>query len=89
MSLHRAITRRLDISEPRGQVGILAMIGHWTKDFEKKEAMLGFTEIHGPRRHPISQAVDFPLHFPQSDSYHKGKCDTKGCKDWLEWLDEH
>jgi hypothetical protein len=32
------------------------------------------------RRHSISQAVGFPLHLPQRNGHHKGKCDTEGCK---------
>jgi hypothetical protein len=45
----KSIALSLDGWTSENQVGILAVIGHWTTpEFEKKEALLEFTEIHGP-----------------------------------------
>ena len=44
-----SIALSLDGWTSENQVGILGVIGHWTtEDFEKREAMLEFTEIRGP-----------------------------------------
>ena len=64
------------------------MIGHWTtKDFEKKEAMLEFTEIH-----PISYLIKlstFLYTFHKVMATTKADVILKDAKDWLEWIGEH
>jgi len=69
------------------------VIGHWTtKDFEKKEAMLEFTEIHRPRRHPISYLIKlstFLYTFHKVMATTKANVILKDAKDWLEWIGEH
>jgi hypothetical protein len=54
----KSIALSLDGWTSENQVGILAVIGHWTTpEFKKKEALLEFTEIHGENMTEILLAM--------------------------------